>query len=169
MILNTAQLAAALGVSDSAITDQVKKGMPRLRAGRRGKPALFDFDKVSAWREKSGFATRIDVLSRAVPPAARPDAGATLPSAILGAAAEWLLAAHDAGFNEPDFEVADLADLGELFIAKLADALEKPLGAAIANALRAAIDPAGKRPATLDQALAKFSAPVKFTEANAHG
>jgi hypothetical protein len=176
LILDTMQLASALGCSDSAITAQVQKGMPRLRAGRRGKPALFDFDQVRAWCAKTGFGTRIDVLTRAQPAASpgtapRPDVCTTLPAAILAAATEWLQDAHAAGFCDPEPapSVADLADLGELFIAKLADALEAPLGAEFASSLRAAVHPMDSTPESLDQALAKFKPRSAQSEASHHG
>jgi hypothetical protein len=107
LIVHREQLCEALGVSDSAITDWEKKGMPVVRKGRgRGMRSLYDLDAVRAWCERTGYGHSIQALlarfSRSEPPPAPTGAAiqTSAPARPRCAFGQACAALNDAGLEE---------------------------------------------------------------------
>src|SRR5690348_5908829 len=77
LIVDRAQLCAALRVSDSTISAWEGRGMPTVRKGRgRGMKSLYDLDAVREWCELTGYGNTDQALRAALikpdPPALPP-------------------------------------------------------------------------------------------------
>lgn len=142
IILNRADLACEMGVSEQTVDRWITQGCPVERKGSKGTPYRFDLAAVQAWRgtidaQRREQRSRIDEVVRQSQQqsADRQDRGASLEKAALEAEILRMRAERDCGELVPAIEVRATFERAFGYLAQFLQALPDRI------ALQAGLDP----------------------------